>query len=45
MTVAAMFFGVTHTGWSRTDGTALCSSMSAAVPLSSEDGGVLPARR
>ena len=45
MTVDFRVFGVTHSGCSSTDGTDFFSWMSSVVPLSSDDGGVLPARR
>ena len=45
ITVAFMFFVVTHSGVSRTDGTLVLEVVSAVLPLTSDFGGVLPARR
>jgi hypothetical protein len=45
MTVSFMFLGVTHTGGSSTDCTLAFAVVSSVVPLTSEDGGVWPARR
>ncbi len=45
MIVAFMFFGVTHSGVSSTEGTLTLAVVSSVVPLTSDFGGVLPARR
>ena len=45
ITVDFMFFDVTHTGVSSTDGTWVCDVESRVLPLTSEAGGLTPALR
>ena len=44
-TVDFMLLAVTQTGGSTTEGTRTCAVVSSVVPLRSERGGVVPARR